>query len=72
MNTPIKSIRLKCLDCCCGSSKEVGLCKIEGCALYPYRFGRRPTTPRKTSYVKQISKGIAPQFFMELDEDIEP
>ena len=41
--TPIKSIREKCLDCSCGSPKEVRLCPVIKCALYPYRFGRRPT-----------------------------
>jgi hypothetical protein len=60
MNTPIKSIRLKCLDCCCGSHKEVELCHIEDCSLHPYRFGKRPTTPRKNSYVKKIEGEIAP------------
>jgi hypothetical protein len=42
MSTPIKSIRLKCLDCCSNSPKEVALCPIKDCALYPYRFGKRP------------------------------
>jgi hypothetical protein len=32
----------KCLDCCCGSPKEVELCPVKDCALYPYRFGKRP------------------------------
>ncbi|SVE37340.1 uncharacterized protein METZ01_LOCUS490194 [marine metagenome] len=41
--TPIKAMRAKCLDCCCGSPKEVRLCPVIECALYPYRFGRRPT-----------------------------
>ena len=41
--TPIKAIRKKCLDCCCGSRKEVRLCKVIECPLYPYRFGKRPT-----------------------------
>jgi hypothetical protein len=41
--TPIKAMRAKCLDCCCGSTKEVRLCPVIECALYPYRFGRRPT-----------------------------
>ena len=40
--TPIKAIRKNCLDCCCGSVKEVRLCPIVSCACYPYRFGRRP------------------------------
>ncbi len=61
IQTPIKSIRLKCLDCCCGSPKEVELCPITGCALFPYRFGKRPTTPRKRSFNKSV-EGIAPTF----------
>lgn len=40
--TPMKAIRAKCLDCCCGSSNEVRLCTIEKCPLYPYRFGKNP------------------------------
>lgn len=40
--TPIKAIRLKCLDCCCDSAKEVKMCDTITCPLYPYRFGRRP------------------------------
>jgi len=40
--TPLKSIRQKCLDCCCGSSKEVAMCPVKTCSLYPYRFGKSP------------------------------
>lgn len=40
--TPIKAIRKKCLDCCNHQSKEVRLCTMINCAIYPYRFGRRP------------------------------
>ena len=42
-NTPIKAMRKKCLDCCCGQVKEVRLCQAVECALWAYRFGRRPT-----------------------------
>ena len=41
-DTPIKAIRKKCLDCCNGQSKEIRLCTIINCAIYSYRFGRRP------------------------------
>tara|TARA_Y100001980_G_C14546228_1_gene326191 strand:+ start:1836 stop:2033 length:198 start_codon:yes stop_codon:yes gene_type:complete len=41
--TPIKAIRKKCVDCCCGSKKDVRLCPVINCPLYPYRFGKRPT-----------------------------
>lgn len=40
--TPMKAIRAKCLDCCCGSSHEVRLCTVEKCPLYLYRFGKNP------------------------------
>lgn len=39
---PLKAIRAKCIDCCCGQHKEVRLCTCIDCPLYPYRFGRRP------------------------------
>ena len=42
VDTPMRAIRAKCLDCCCGSSKEVRLCPCPDCPLYPYRFGHRP------------------------------
>ena len=40
--SPIKAIRLMCLDCCCGSSNEVKLCTVERCPLYPFREGQNP------------------------------
>ena len=40
--TPVKDIRKHCLDCCYGSHKEVNQCHVIKCAIYPYRFGRRP------------------------------
>ena len=40
--TPIKAMRKKCLDCCCGSNKEVRECTVVKCAIYAYRFGKRP------------------------------
>lgn len=39
--TPIKAIRAKCLDCCCGSNDEVRLCPITDCPLQIYRMGTR-------------------------------
>ena len=40
--TPLKAIRLNCLECVCWSAKEVKLCPIETCCFYPYRLGKRP------------------------------
>jgi len=33
------AIRKKCLECAGGSPKEVTLCHIVDCPLWPYRFG---------------------------------
>ena len=35
-----KAIRLKCLDCCCGSAAEVRLCEVRKCPLWRFRMGR--------------------------------
>ena len=40
--TPLKAIRAKCLDCCCGQYNEVKLCPSRECPLYPYRDGHNP------------------------------
>ena len=39
---PVKAIRKKCLDCCCGSSDEVKSCTITECMLHPFRLGKNP------------------------------
>jgi len=44
---PLAAIRLKCLDCVCESPKEVELCHVTDCSLWPFRFGVRPSTARK-------------------------
>lgn len=45
--TPIKAIRLKCLDCCCGSSNEVKLCAATSCPLYLFREGHNPNIQKR-------------------------
>ena len=48
--TPIKAIRAKCIDCCCGQKNEVKLCTVTDCSLYPYRLGHNPNRkPRQLS-----------------------
>lgn len=53
--TPVKAIRAKCLDCCCGSAKEVRLCPVYGCPLYPFRMGHNPNIRR--TYTDEQRKG---------------
>ncbi len=45
--TPLKAIREKCVDCCCGSANEVKLCTAEDCPLYAYRLGKDPARKRE-------------------------
>ena len=40
--TPVKAIRQKCIDCCCGDLSEVRKCELKSCALYPFRMGKNP------------------------------
>lgn len=42
----VKAIRRKCLDCST-TAKEVRLCSINKCPLWPYRFGVMPDTAIK-------------------------
>lgn len=53
----LKAIRLKCLDCCCGSSNEVKLCTVAGCALYPFREGHNPYIAKR-EYTDEQKKAI--------------
>lgn len=50
---PLKAMRLKCLDCCCGSFQEVELCVVTDCSLYPYRFGKSPRKRNRIYTVEQ-------------------
>lgn len=53
--TPMRAIRAKCLDCCCGSAYEVRMCDIKTCPLYPYKAGRKPK--EGTEEYKLITEG---------------
>ena len=54
ITSPIKAIRAKCLDCCCGSANEVKLCTCTGCPLFAFRFGKNPF--RKTKEMTDEEK----------------
>jgi hypothetical protein len=40
--SPLRAIRAKCLDCCCGQISEVRRCEAVSCPLWPFRAGRHP------------------------------
>ena len=60
--TPMKAIRAKCLDCCCGNVAEVRRCPISDCSLYPYRMGHRPKSnlSRETPAQERETRQTAP------------
>ncbi len=40
--SPLRALRLKCLDCCNGSAREVRLCTAVDCPSWPFRMGKNP------------------------------
>ena len=69
--TPMKAIRAKCLDCCCGVQKEVRLCPSENCPLRPYRFGHRPKEGSYTPEVAITQKTLDSTAFSERGDEME-
>lgn len=64
MMTPLKAIREKCLDCCCGQSTEVRLCTAIKCPLYEFRMGKNPnkkgrelTEDQREALAERLRKG---------------
>jgi hypothetical protein len=49
--TPLKAVRLACLECCNGSALEVRECVATSCPLWTFRFGRRPSAENKLAVV---------------------
>jgi hypothetical protein len=56
ITNPVKAIREKCLDCCCGSTADVKDCSVKNCPLYPFRMGKNPYRQRRemTEEEKQV------------------
>jgi hypothetical protein len=39
---PLKALRARCLDCCCGNASEVRKCTAVACPSWPVRMGTNP------------------------------
>jgi hypothetical protein len=50
---PLKAIREKCLDCCCGNASEVRKCVAVDCALWPFRMGTNPFRKKRELSLRQ-------------------
>lgn len=46
ITSPIKAIKAKCLDCCCGDKSEVRACPATNCPLWDFRLGKNPNRKR--------------------------
>ena len=55
--TPMKAIRAKCLDCCCGSSNEVRLCTAKN--------ARSMFTDSAKIQTERESETITPHFLLK-------
>ena len=40
--SPLKALRLRCIDCCAGSAQEVRLCTAVECPAWPFRMDKNP------------------------------
>ena len=58
---PLKAIREKCLDCCCGNAAEVRKCVAVDCALWPFRMGMNPFR-KKRELTPQQKREVAERF----------
>lgn len=63
--TPMRAIRAKCLDCCCGQVVEVRLCAAENCPLWENRMviGRKRIN-RSKKMRKSKNRKLGPCFLM--------
>jgi len=46
--TPLKALRARCLDCCCGDASEVRKCTATDCASWPFRLRTDPFRKKAT------------------------
>lgn len=58
IKNPLKAIRAKYLDCCCGQINEVKLCPTERCALHPFRLGKNPFRAKRELTKEQRQAAI--------------
>jgi hypothetical protein len=70
VRNPRTAIRAKCVECSGGSLKEVQLCRVVDCALYPFRMGLNPFNKKTQRRLARESGGLFDDQ-TEYDEDDE-
>ena len=69
ITNPVKAIKAKCLDCCCGQPAEVKECPVISCALHPFRLGKNPYRTKRTMSEEQ--RAAAAERFRNIRKNIE-
>ena len=54
--SPLRAIRLNCLECVCYSAYEVKHCTANFCPLFPFRLGKVPGHKGRGNAVNLIEK----------------
>jgi hypothetical protein len=50
--SPLRALRLKCLDCCNDAAQEVRLCTAVNCPSWPFRMGKNPWRAQLSAAVR--------------------
>lgn len=57
--SPLKALRLRCVDCCAGSANEVRLCVSVSCASWPFRMGQNPWRAPASEAQREAGRAMA-------------
>ena len=60
--SPMKALRLRCLDCCAGSATRVRLCASATCPSWPFRMGRSPWRAPASEERRENGRRLAASF----------
>lgn len=63
--TPLKAIKLKCLDCSANQPEEVKECPVSSCSLYQYRFGKS-LNRKKREFTEEQREVIRQRFLKSI------
>jgi hypothetical protein len=58
---PLKALRARCLDCCCGQPGEVRKCIAITCPSWPFRMGINPFRQKRSlsaEHMRRMTEGL--------------
>jgi hypothetical protein len=58
-SNPLKALRARCLDCCCGNASEVRKCVAVDCPSWPFRMGVNPFRAKVELSAEQRAARVA-------------